>query len=87
MPTAIVTPYVSYAEGYRAPSITETLVNGPHAGATIRQLFFRCPSGTPGPGANSTFCFVPNPNLRPEVGKTKEIGFNVKKNDLFAAGR
>jgi hemoglobin/transferrin/lactoferrin receptor protein len=86
LPTAIVTPYVSYAEGYRAPSITETLVNGQHVAATAGDTFFRCPSGTPGPGADSTFCFVPNPNLRPEVGKTKEIGFNVRKNDLFLAG-
>ena len=86
LPTAMVTPYVSYAEGYRAPSITETLVNGPHSGATINDSFFRCPSGTPGPGADSTFCFVPNPNLRPEVGKNKEIGFNVRKNSLFLAG-
>jgi hemoglobin/transferrin/lactoferrin receptor protein len=86
LPTAVVTPYVSYAEGYRAPSITETLVSGPHAGATINDSFFRCPSGTPGAGADSTFCFVPNPKLRPEVGKNKEIGFNVKKNDLFVAG-
>ena len=39
--------------------------------------------GHAGPSADSTFCFVPNPNLRPEVGKTKEIGFNVRKNDLF----
>ncbi|MCP3367483.1 TonB-dependent hemoglobin/transferrin/lactoferrin family receptor [Bradyrhizobium cajani] len=86
VPTAFVTPYASYAEGYRAPSITETLVSGPHSGATINDSFFRCPSGTPGPGADSTFCFVPNPNLRPEVGKNKEIGFNIKKNDLFTAG-
>lgn len=86
LPTGIVTPYASYAEGYRAPSITETLVNGPHAGATVNDSFFRCPSGTPGPGQNSTFCFVPNPNLRPEIGKTKEIGINVKKNDIFVAG-
>jgi hemoglobin/transferrin/lactoferrin receptor protein len=86
MPTAVLTPYASYAEGYRAPSITETLVNGPHAGATVNDSFFRCPSGTPGPGADSTFCFLPNPNLRPEVGKTKEIGFNLKKNDLFTSG-
>ena len=86
MPTAVLTPYASYAEGYRAPSITETLVNGPHAGATVNDSFFRCPSGTPGPGADSTFCFVPNPNLRPEVGKNKEIGFNLKKNDLFTPG-
>lgn len=86
MPVAIVTPYASYAEGYRAPSITETLVNGPHAGATPFDSFFRCPSGTPGPGADSTFCFLPNPNLRPEVGKNKEIGFNIRKNDLFIGG-
>ncbi|RZN28971.1 TonB-dependent hemoglobin/transferrin/lactoferrin family receptor [Bradyrhizobium sp. Leo121] len=86
MPAAMLTPYVSYAEGYRAPSITETLVNGPHSGATINDSFFRCPSGTPGPGADSTFCFVPNPNLKPEIGKNKEIGFNLKKNDLFVPG-
>lgn len=88
LPTAMVTPYVSYAEGYRAPSITETLVNGPHAGATANSAFFVCPSGAPAPPgvADSTFCFLPNPNLRPEVGKTKEIGFNVRKNDLFVAG-
>ncbi len=86
LPTHVVTPYISYAEGYRAPSITETLVNGPHSGATAQDSFFRCPSGTPGPGADSTFCFVPNPNLRPEVGKTKEVGVNVKKNDLALPG-
>ena len=32
------------------------------------------------------FCFLPNPNLRPEVGKNKEIGFNLKNNDLFTSG-
>jgi hemoglobin/transferrin/lactoferrin receptor protein len=86
VPTAVVTPYVSYAEGYRAPSITETLITGSHTSASPFDAFFRCPSGTPGPGADSTFCFVSNPNLRPEVGKNKEIGFNLKKNDLFVAG-
>ena len=29
---------------------------------------------------------MPNPNLRPEVGKNKEIGFNVKRNGIFAPG-
>ena len=86
MPLAMLTPYASYAEGYRAPSITETLVNGQHAAASPFDSFFRCPSGTPGPGADSTFCFLPNPNLRPEIGKNKEIGFNLKKNDLFTSG-
>ena len=86
LPTAIITPYVSYAEGYRAPSVTETLVDGRHAAASNGDAFFRCPSGTPGLGADSTFCFVPNPNLRPEVGKNKEIGFNFRKNGLFVPG-
>lgn len=88
MPAAVVTPYVSYAEGYRAPSVTETLVTGAHSAASPGDRFFLCPAGTPAfmnPAA-STFCFVPNPNLRPEVGKTKEIGINIKKNDLFTAG-
>jgi len=89
-PSAVVTPYVSYAEGYRAPSITETLVSGSHTSATPFDAFFVCPSGQhlPGPPGTNTslFCFLPNPNLRPEVGKTKEIGINLKKNDLFTAG-
>jgi hemoglobin/transferrin/lactoferrin receptor protein len=86
MPSAVITPYVSYAEGYRAPSITETLVNGPHAGATVNDSFFVCPQGLPLPGRDSTFCFLPNPGLRPEVGKNKEIGFNFRKNDVWTPG-
>ncbi|CAN5478390.1 TonB-dependent hemoglobin/transferrin/lactoferrin family receptor [soil metagenome] len=84
LPTAVMTPYVSYAEGYRAPSITETLVTGAHVAASTFDAFFQC-AGQPA-GVYSTFCFQPNPNLRPEVGKTKEIGLNVKKNDLFRSG-
>ncbi|RTL52863.1 MAG: TonB-dependent hemoglobin/transferrin/lactoferrin family receptor [Bradyrhizobiaceae bacterium] len=90
LPTSVVTPYVSYAEGYRAPSITETLISGSHTSATPYDAFFVCPSGQqlPGPPGTNTslFCFLPNPNLRPEVGKTKEIGFNVRRNDIFFAG-
>ncbi len=89
MPASVVTPYLSYAEGYRAPSVTETLVNGAHAGASPGDSWFQCPSGIQGgapPSALNTFCFVPNPNLRPEVGKTKEIGLNIKKNDIFVGG-
>ena len=78
-PVAGFTPYVSYAEGYRAPSITETLISGAHAtggGPT----FFNCPDGTVG-----LFCFLPNPNLRPEVGKNKEVGLNLKYDNIFSA--
>jgi hemoglobin/transferrin/lactoferrin receptor protein len=86
LPTSVVTPYVSYAEGYRAPALTETLVTGAHATAG-GPGFFNCAAGGapvfPAPG--SQFCFLPNPNLRPEVGKNKEIGFNVKKDGIFAA--
>lgn len=79
-PVAGFTPYVSYAEGFRAPSITETVIFGAHAtgGAPFS---VPCPGGTPG-----LFCFLPNPSLRPEVGKTKEIGVNLKYNDIVWAG-
>lgn len=90
LPESVVTPYISYAEGYRAPSITETLVSGSHTSATPYDAFFVCPSGQhlPGPPGTNTslFCFLPNPGLRPEVGKTKELGFNVKKGDIFTSG-
>jgi hemoglobin/transferrin/lactoferrin receptor protein len=78
-PVAGFTPYVSYAEGYRAPSITETLISGGHAngGSPIN---LPCPDGTTG-----LFCFLPNPNLRPEVGKNKEAGINLKYDNIFSA--
>ncbi len=79
-PVAGFTPYVSYAEGYRAPSITETLIAGEHATGGGPPLF-PCPGGTAG-----LFCFVPNPGLRPEVGKNKEAGINLKYDSVFTAG-
>ena len=79
-PVAGFTPYVSYAEGYRAPSITETLIAGEHATGG-GPPFFPCPGGTVG-----LFCFLPNPNLRPEVGKNKEAGINLKYDNIFNAG-
>jgi hemoglobin/transferrin/lactoferrin receptor protein len=59
--------YGTYAEGYRAPSVTETLVDGLH----------------PVP---ASFTFRPNPNLKPEVGKTIEAGVNLKYDNLLQAG-
>ena len=79
-PVAGFTPYVSYAEGYRAPSITETLSAGEHATGG-GPPFFPCPGGTVG-----LFCFLPNPNLQPEVGKNKEVGINLKYDNIFNAG-
>jgi hemoglobin/transferrin/lactoferrin receptor protein len=78
-PVAGFQPYVSYAEGYRAPSITETVISGAHATGG-GPAFFVCPDGTTG-----LFCFLPNPNLRPEVGKNKEVGFNLKYDNIFSA--
>ncbi|QUS42536.1 TonB-dependent hemoglobin/transferrin/lactoferrin family receptor [Tardiphaga alba] len=80
LPGTVVTPYVSYAEGYRSPTVTETLISGAHASAVGAPPFL-CPDGSRG-----MFCFLQNTSLRPEVGKNKEIGFNIKKNDLFSAG-
>jgi hemoglobin/transferrin/lactoferrin receptor protein len=79
-PVAGFTPYVSYAEGYRAPSITETLIDGSHATGG-GPPFFPCPDGNA-----ALFCFLPNPGLRPEVGKNKEAGLNLKYNDVFTSG-
>ncbi|WP_435528324.1 TonB-dependent hemoglobin/transferrin/lactoferrin family receptor [Mesorhizobium shangrilense] len=59
--------YGTYAEGYRSPSLTETLISGNH------------PAGV-------TFPFLPNPNLRPEIGKTTEFGVNYKLNDIVESG-
>lgn len=79
-PVPGVQPYVSYAEGYRSPSVTEILIAGAHATGGGPALFV-CADGTTG-----LFCFLPNPNLRPEVGKNKEIGVNLKFDSLFAKG-
>jgi hemoglobin/transferrin/lactoferrin receptor protein len=79
-PGAGFTPYVSDAEGYRAPAIAETLIAGAHATGG-GPAFFTCPDGTTG-----LFCFLPNAALRPEVGKNKEAGVNLKYNDVLTAG-
>jgi hemoglobin/transferrin/lactoferrin receptor protein len=72
-PIAGITPYVTYAEGYRAPALTETIADGGH------------PPFANFPGAPPGFVFVPNPTLRPEVGKTKEAGINLKFDNILMA--
>jgi len=66
-PITAWTFYGTYAEGYRAPSVTETLVSGTHPPPAI-------------------FDFLPNPSLKPEVGKNKEFGVNVKYDSVFKTG-
>ncbi|HZO46635.1 MAG TPA: TonB-dependent hemoglobin/transferrin/lactoferrin family receptor [Xanthobacteraceae bacterium] len=65
-PIQWITVYGTYAEGYRAPAITEVFVAGTHP--------FPAP-----------FDLLSNPSLRPEVGKNKEIGVNIRKDALFVA--
>ncbi|GGF77807.1 TonB-dependent receptor [Azorhizobium oxalatiphilum] len=77
-PVPWFTVYGTYAEGYRAPAVTETLVSGAHPPAIP---LVRCPDGSFG-----VFCFVPNPELQPEVGKNKEIGVNLKFDDILSKG-
>ena len=63
-PNDNVTLFASYAEGYRAPSLTETLIDGLHP--------------PPVPGR-----FIPNPDLRPEIAQTVEMGVNLRFADVL----
>lgn len=67
-PVQWLTVYGSYAEGYRAPALTETFVLGQHPNA--------------GPGSN--FLFLQNTALQAEVGKNKEVGVNLRFDNLWA---
>jgi len=69
-PVPWFTLYGTYAEGYRAPAITEVFVSGQHPNA--------------GPG--SAFIFLPNGTLKPEIGKTKEIGINIRQDNWWTPG-
>ncbi len=69
-PVQWFTVYGSYAEGYRAPAITEVFVLGTHPFA--------------GPGSN--FTFLQNTGLRPEIGKNKEIGVNLRFDNVWFTG-
>ncbi|WAC29224.1 TonB-dependent hemoglobin/transferrin/lactoferrin family receptor [Ancylobacter sp. SL191] len=71
-PVEWLTVYATYAEGYRAPTVTEALVSGAHP------AFFT--------GGLEPFTFVANPDLEAEVGKNKEIGVNIKQDNLFKGG-
>lgn len=77
-PWSWVTVYGTFAEGYRAPAVTETLVSGAHP---PNIPLVQCPDGSTG-----VFCFIPNPNLRPEVGKNKELGVNLRFDDILTKG-
>ncbi len=69
-PVRWFTIYGTYAEGYRAPAITEAFVLGTHPNL--------------GPGSN--FDFLQNPLLKPEIGKNKEAGINIRGDNVWTAG-
>lgn len=76
-PVEWMTIYGTYAEGYRAPSVTETMVSGNHPGVGV---------SNPSVIYGSLFTLLPNLALKPEVGKTKEVGLNFRFNDVFTTG-
>ncbi len=75
-PVPWLTVYGTYAEGYRAPAVTETLVTGTHP--PFGPPLYVCPDGTAG-----LFCFLPNPTLKPETGKTIEAGLNLRHDGVL----
>ena len=60
----------SYNEAFRAPSLSELFVSGVH---------FTC-----GPGCQNLF--VPNPDLKPEKARNKEIGLRLSQQNLLMDG-
>ncbi|MBK1630445.1 TonB-dependent receptor [Thiohalocapsa halophila] len=60
----------SYNEAFRAPSVSELFVSGVH---------FTC-----GPGCQNLF--VPNPDLKPEHARNKELGLRLFRQDLLTPG-
>lgn len=74
-PVQWLTVYGSYAEGYRAPALTEVFVFGQHPTA-----------GPPPFGNAAAFSFLQNTLLRPEIGKNKEIGVNLRFDNVWAPG-
>lgn len=79
-PVPGIQPYASYAEGYRSPTLTETLIVSAHptGGGPPPTT---CPDGSAG-----MFCFLQNLSLRPEVGRNKEIGVNFKFDSVYLQG-
>lgn len=66
-PVQWFTVYGSYAEGYRAPAVTEVFILGTHPSPAV-------------------FNFLQNPLLTPEIGKNKEIGVNLRFDNIWTAG-
>lgn len=62
-------PYISYAEAYRAPNLSQLYNFGVHFPISVVPLRFNT--------------FVPNPNLRPETSRNVELGLNLRFRDVL----
>ncbi len=73
--------FANYAEGFRAPSFNEAFADGAHF--SIPDL-----SAPPGPFGPSFVAnlFIGNPDLRPEISRSWEVGAGVDFTDLFFSG-
>lgn len=69
-PVEWITLFATYAEAYRAPSLTETTWTGTH----------------PPVGGAPPFTFLPNPNLDPETAHNIEGGINFRFADVVQDG-
>lgn len=68
-----VTAYATYAEAFRAPSLTELYGSGLHF-------------AIPGPFGPPDNFFQPNPDLEPESSENKEIGITLDRDDVLREG-
>ena len=66
--------FSSYAEGFRAPTVTEIYATGPH---------FVIPAGPPGPPVTIVNNFVTNEELKPEKNRTYESGLGFKFQNII----
>lgn len=78
-PTDAFFVYGAWAQGFRTPSINELYLDGIHFSIPL-------PPGPPGrpPVANNSF--TPNPNLRPEISESVELGFGIDAEDILDRG-
>ena len=69
--TPSIEPYVSYGEAFRAPTLNEMYMSTTVASCAAL------------PGGKCFMQFAANPDLKPELDKTTELGANFKRAKLF----
>ena len=74
--------FVSYSEGFRAPSVNELFLDGVHFPVPHPVLFD--PAAFQFVFVNNNF--IPNPDLTPEESATTEVGLGLDFDDVFTSG-